>query len=69
MDSLTNIGMGFEDDDLLIRCVQSNLKLDDEVSRTDSIKEIESFKLDGDLSYIHLKSKKQSTLKMNLQYQ
>lgn len=55
-------GWGFEDDDLLIRCVESNLKLDDEVSRTDSVKEMESFKLDGDLSYIHLKSKKQSTL-------
>lgn len=54
-------GWGFEDDDLLIRCVQSNLELDVETSGDDSIKTFETFKFDGDVSYIELTTIKKAT--------
>ena len=45
-------GWGFEDDDLLIRCIQSDLELDKETARQDDVIEFESFKFDGDTSYL-----------------
>ena len=39
-------GWGFEDDDLLIRCIESNLELDSESLGDENIREIESFKFD-----------------------
>jgi hypothetical protein len=51
-------GWGFEDDDLLIRCIESNLELDNEISGKGNIEEIESFKFEGDLSNIVLKTSK-----------
>ncbi len=54
-------GWGFEDDDLLIRCVQSNLELDVETSGNETIKTFETFKFDGDTSYIELTKIKKST--------
>lgn len=47
-------GWGFEDDDLLIRCIESNLELDNEISRSDSVSEFESFYFNGNESYIEL---------------
>tara|TARA_B110000285_G_scaffold194533_1_gene224236 strand:+ start:710 stop:2155 length:1446 start_codon:yes stop_codon:yes gene_type:complete len=49
-------GWGFEDDDLLVRCLESNLELDTETIGNDGIQEFEAFKFDGDNSYITLKS-------------
>lgn len=54
-------GWGFEDDDLLIRCIQSNLELDTEFSGDDTIKTFETFKFDGDSSFIELSKIKKST--------
>lgn len=51
-------GWGFEDDDLLIRCIESDLDVDMESSRNDDVIEFESFKLDGNDSYIKLSSNK-----------
>ncbi|CAG0899472.1 unnamed protein product, partial [Cyprideis torosa] len=45
-------GWGFEDDDLLVRCIQSDLELDTETTRLDDIKEFHAFKFDGEA---HLK--------------
>lgn len=47
-------GWGFEDDDLLIRCVEKNLNLDFDVTGLDEISIIETFKFDGDSSSIYL---------------
>ena len=47
-------GWGFEDDDLLIRCLQSNLELDNEINGNDSVTEFETFKFSGDNSFIKL---------------
>lgn len=54
-------GWGFEDDDLLIRCLHSNLELDIESSGDDEIKTFETFKFDGDNSFIELTTQKKST--------
>ena len=55
-------GWGFEDDDLLVRCIQSDLELDTETTRVDDIKEFESFKFTGDNSYIKLSAENTSLL-------
>jgi hypothetical protein len=54
-------GWGFEDDDLLIRCLQSNLELDTESSGDATIQDFETFKFDGDVSFIELTKIKKST--------
>ena len=51
-------GWGFEDDDLLIRCLDSNLQLDMDSNGSDNIQEIESFKFDGNESFIKLSTDK-----------
>jgi len=51
-------GWGFEDDDLLIRCLDSNLQLDMDSNGSDTIQEIESFKFDGNESFIKLSTDK-----------
>ena len=51
-------GWGFEDDDLLIRCVESDLELDTESFGNENIKETESFKFDGTNSFIKFFSNK-----------
>ena len=48
-------GWGYEDDDLLIRCIESDLQLDYEVSGKDGIVEFEAFEFTGDNSFITLK--------------
>ena len=55
-------GWGFEDDDLLVRCVQSDLEIDTETTRKDEIKEFETFQFNGDNSYISLTSKNTTLL-------
>lgn len=55
------VGWGFEDDDLLIRCIQSDLEIDFENSNDGDIKEIETFKFDGDFSYIELQKIKNAS--------
>ena len=55
-------GWGFEDDDLLIRCLQSNLELDMETNDDSDISEFETFRFTGDTSYIKYKSKTTSSL-------
>ena len=45
-------GWGFEDDDLLIRCIESDLEIDTESFGNETIKEIESFKFNGTNSFI-----------------
>jgi hypothetical protein len=55
-------GWGFEDDDLLVRCIESDLDLDTEISREDDIEEFQSFKLDGDGSYIICEKEESSLL-------
>jgi hypothetical protein len=50
-------GWGFEDDDLLIRCIQAGLDIDKEVFGNSNVSEIHSFKLDGDRSYIKISTK------------
>ena len=47
-------GWGFEDDDLLIRCLESNLELDTESFGNEKINEFHSFKFNGDKSYLVL---------------
>ena len=51
-------GWGFEDDDLLIRCLDSNIQLDMDSNGSDTIQEIESFKFDGNESFIKLSTDK-----------
>jgi hypothetical protein len=55
-------GWGFEDDDLLVRCIQSDLEIDKEVIGDGSVSEFESFEFKGDLSYIKCSSKTVSSL-------
>ena len=55
-------GWGFEDDDLLVRCLESDLELDTETTRQDSIQEFEAFQFTGDNSYIKLSAKNTSLL-------
>ena len=50
-------GWGFEDDDLLVRCLESNLDIDKESNGLDDITEKECFKFDGGSSSIHLSAK------------
>jgi len=55
-------GWGFEDDDLLVRCLESDLELDTETTRQDSIQEFEVFKFTGDNSFIKLSADKTTLL-------
>jgi predicted glycosyltransferase involved in capsule biosynthesis len=55
------LGWGFEDDDLLIRCLESDLELDVEHSDSEDIETFETFKFDGDSSFIELTKIKKST--------
>jgi len=55
-------GWGFEDDDLLVRCLESDLELDTETTRQDSIQEFEAFKFNGDNSFIKLSADKTTLL-------
>lgn len=50
-------GWGFEDDDLLIRCIEAGLELDTDNFGNDDISIFESFKFDGSSSYVELTSK------------
>lgn len=50
-------GWGFEDDDLLVRCIESNIDLDTENYGNTTISINESFKFNGDNSYIKLETK------------
>ena len=50
-------GWGFEDDDLLIRCLDSNLELDKQQIGVGGSDEIQTFKFNGD-SFIKLESEK-----------
>ena len=61
-------GWGFEDDDLLIRCIESDLEIDKESRKKSDVREIESFKLTGDNSFIKLESKDTHFYKMISQY-
>ena len=55
-------GWGFEDDDLLIRCVESDLDIDKDESGSGEINEVEVFKLNGNNSYIELSNKQKTNL-------
>mgnify|MGYP001234128135 CR=1 FL=1 len=56
-------GWGFEDDDLLIRCIQSDLEIDKEKSNNlKNVNTFESFEFTGDSSYIKCSSKTVSSL-------
>ena len=55
-------GWGFEDDDLLIRCLDSNLELDKNQIETGGSDELQAFKFNGD-SFIKLIGEKTSLLK------
>lgn len=55
-------GWGFEDDDLLIRCLESNLELDTESIGDTCINEFEAFKFNGDSSNIVLSNKESNLL-------
>jgi len=55
-------GWGFEDDDLLIRCVESDLDIDKDESGSGQINEVEVFKLNGKNSYIELSNKQKTNL-------
>jgi hypothetical protein len=55
-------GWGFEDDDLLVRCIESNLNLDTESYGSDDISTNESFKFNGDNSFIKLETKNSKLL-------
>jgi hypothetical protein len=56
------LGWGFEDDDLLIRCLESDLELDVEDSDNGEVEIFETFKFDGNNSYIELQAKTPSYL-------
>ena len=49
-------GWGFEDDDLLVRCIECNLEIDFDISRNDDIKEFESFEFKKSNSHILMES-------------
>ena len=55
-------GWGFEDDDLLIRCIESDLDIDKENSGNSDVIEFESFQFNGDESKIILEGKSTSLL-------
>jgi len=55
-------GWGFEDDDLLVRCLESNLELDIEKIKTTDSHELYSFKFNGD-SFIKLEADNTTILK------
>jgi len=55
-------GWGFEDDDLLIRCLNSNLELDREKIDTGGSDEIQTFRFNGD-SFIKLEAENTTLLK------
>ena len=55
-------GWGFEDDDLLIRCIESDLDIDKENSGNSDVIEFESFEFNGDESKIILEGKSTSLL-------
>tara|TARA_B110000003_G_C16652024_1_gene534599 strand:+ start:373 stop:1842 length:1470 start_codon:yes stop_codon:yes gene_type:complete len=55
-------GWGFEDDDLLIRCIEGDLDIDKENSNPSDIKEVEAFMFTGDNSYVKLESKNTTLL-------
>lgn len=50
-------GWGFEDDDLLVRCISNDLELDTEVIGDSSITEFEAFEFSGESSFITIKNK------------
>ena len=54
-------GWGFEDDDLLIRCLDSNLELDKQQIGVGGSDEVQTFKFNGD-SFIKLESEKTTLL-------
>ena len=54
-------GWGFEDDDLLIRCLDSNLELDKEQIDVGGSDEVQTFKFNGD-SFIKLEAEKTTLL-------
>lgn len=55
-------GWGFEDDDLLIRCLKSDLDLDIESFGEGDVQEFETFVFNGDSSFIKCQSKTVSSL-------
>ena len=55
-------GWGFEDDDLLIRCIESGVSIDKEEGLASDIKEFESFNFNGNKSFIKLKGKNTTLL-------
>jgi len=54
-------GWGFEDDDLLIRCIESDLELDTTHNSKKDIQEFEAFEFKGEDSYIKIKNKEQKS--------
>ena len=54
-------GWGFEDDDLLIRCIESDLELDTTNNSKKDIQEFEAFQFKGEDSYIKIKNKEQKS--------
>ena len=55
-------GWGFEDDDLLIRCIESGVSIDKEQGLTSDIKEFEAFNFNGNNSFIKLEGKNTTLL-------
>ena len=54
-------GWGFEDDDLLIRCIESDLELDTIEVENKKIQEFEAFQFKGEDSYIRIKNKQEKS--------
>jgi len=54
-------GWGFEDDDLLIRCIESDLELDTAEVENKKIQEFEAFQFKGEDSYIRIKNKQEKS--------
>tara|TARA_B110000459_G_scaffold158986_1_gene174342 strand:+ start:4190 stop:5533 length:1344 start_codon:yes stop_codon:yes gene_type:complete len=54
-------GWGFEDDDLLIRCIESDLELDTVEIENKKIQEFEAFQFKGEDSYIRIKNKQEKS--------
>ena len=55
-------GWGFEDDDLLVRCIESDVSIDREETSSSDIKEFESFNFSGNNSFIKLEGKNTTLL-------
>lgn len=55
-------GWGFEDDDLLVRCIEADLELDNQVSGIGEIHEQEIFQFDGNGSYIEMINKEKTNI-------